>query len=156
MRVGATVRGLARGVVLRPLPHTAILRDDVVAASAEPRVGNLVLVDEVEVLLQVAALVEAHVAPLEHAVEWLFLGVYAQVCVKLTDAAKDLHARPQLLRVAGHFRDGQIVVRPRFHALALVKTEHLLLVVFLEVVNDEVMTVRDVLLLAAQGESVLQ
>ena len=156
MRVGATVRGLARSVVVRSLPDTAILREDVVAASAEPRVGNLVLVDEVEVLLQVAALVEAHVAAVEHAVEWLFLGVYAQVCVKLTDASKDLHARPQLLRVAGHFRDGKIVVRPRFHALALVKTEHLLLVVFLEVVHDEVMAVRDVLLLAAQGESVLQ
>ena len=76
--------------------------------------------------------------------------------VKFTDTAKHLHTRTLLLRVVRLLGDRQVVVRPRLHALALIQPEHLLLVVLLEVVDDEVVAIRNVLLLAAEGQGVLQ
>ena len=75
----------------------------------------------------------------------------AQVSVELADGGEDLQAGPLPLRVFGLPADVQVVARPRLHVLALVQAEHLLLVAFLEVINDEVAAVRDVLLLATQG-----
>ena len=75
MSVCAAVRCFAGHVHIGPLTSASVLREDVVAAGAKTRVGHLVLVDQVEVLLEIAALVEAHCAALEHAVERLLLGV---------------------------------------------------------------------------------
>ena len=79
VRVSAAICGLARHVTGLLL----VRWEDIIAAGAKSRVGHLVLVDKVEVLLQIASLVEAHAARFNGADEGLLVAVDPQMGVEL-------------------------------------------------------------------------